>query len=530
MAKPMITTLSYKQLYLVSFIEGGVVMVTEIAGAKMLTPYFGASLYSWASTLSITLLALMSGYYYGGYATTKPWYNSADKILWVFLISGLSVAIMPMLGSFIMLKTIAFSFFTGLIVSQLLFLFIPIFLMGMISPMIIFQVTKKAELSGRSAGNIYAISTSGGILFTMCFGFLIIPGYGISLPVRVLGIAVTALAFILLIRNKMIRNKITVAFILLVLAILSLNHYKPRDFPPGSKMRLVDYSEGLLGELRVVDQLTQKPDGGFVNVRKLRVNNIQQNYVFTDVPSQSLLFYVNFAKQLFRFIPKKENVLLIGLGAGSLYGVLNKEHSKIETVEIDQRIYDFGIKYFGMPDHSNHHITDGRYFINTTKKKYDLIIIDVIIGESVPGQLLTLESLKKCGELLNPGGSLLIESGGLENFSENAFIPSVYKTLQSAGFLVKMYNPLRKPNFGDIVFLASKAPLISDSTLIADDVLIKGGPLSEFSMSLQSFNTKSSRVLTDDLNYVDVMLKDHYFRVRQSTRKEIASLNASHQY
>lgn len=170
MTKTVNATLSYKQLYLVSFIEGGVVMVTEIAGAKMLTPYFGASLYSWASTLSITLLALMSGYYSGGYVTTKSQYNSADKILWIFLVSGLSVAIMPLLGSFIMLRTIAFSFFTGLIVSQLFFLFLPIFLMGMISPMIIFQVTKKAELSGRSAGNIYAISTSGGILFTMTFG------------------------------------------------------------------------------------------------------------------------------------------------------------------------------------------------------------------------------------------------------------------------------------------------------------------------------------------------------------------------
>ena len=35
-----------KLLYGISFIEGGVVMVTEIAGARILTPFFGASLYS----------------------------------------------------------------------------------------------------------------------------------------------------------------------------------------------------------------------------------------------------------------------------------------------------------------------------------------------------------------------------------------------------------------------------------------------------------------------------------------------------
>lgn len=70
-----------KYLYFMSFIEGGVVMVAEIAGAKLLTPYFGASLYSWASTLSITLLALMTGYYFGGFVTTKPKFLSMIKMI-----------------------------------------------------------------------------------------------------------------------------------------------------------------------------------------------------------------------------------------------------------------------------------------------------------------------------------------------------------------------------------------------------------------------------------------------------------------
>src|SRR5687767_7540672 len=132
-----------RYLYLISFIEGGVVMVTEIAGARLLAPFFGASLYSWIATLSVTLFALMTGYYFGGYATTKPKYTSADKVIWVFFLSGLAVLLMPSLGHLIMQRTISFSFFAGLMISELLFLFPPIFLMGMISPMIIFQITKK---------------------------------------------------------------------------------------------------------------------------------------------------------------------------------------------------------------------------------------------------------------------------------------------------------------------------------------------------------------------------------------------------
>ena len=74
-----------KILYFISFVEGGPVMVTEISSAKLLSPYFGASIYSWASTLSITLLALMCGYYAGGYVTTKPKYQPSERIVWVFL-------------------------------------------------------------------------------------------------------------------------------------------------------------------------------------------------------------------------------------------------------------------------------------------------------------------------------------------------------------------------------------------------------------------------------------------------------------
>ena len=115
-------------------------MVTELAGARILAPYFGSSLYSWASTLSITLLALMTGYYFGGYATTKKKLSSQKAIFIVFLLSGILVLILPSLGRAVMSETINLSFFTGIIISQLVFLFPPIFLMGMMSPMIIYQM------------------------------------------------------------------------------------------------------------------------------------------------------------------------------------------------------------------------------------------------------------------------------------------------------------------------------------------------------------------------------------------------------
>jgi len=514
---------SFKQLYLISFIEGGVVMVTEIAGAKILTPYFGASLYSWAATLSITLLALMSGYYYGGYITTKPKFTSGKKIFLVFLLSGLSVMLMPSIGNFVMQNTLSLSFFSGLIISELFFLFLPIFLMGMISPMIIFQITKKAEDSGRSAGNIYAISTSGGICFTLIFGFIIIPSFGITLPLRILGLCVIFIAVLLLFKEKL-KEKRLLFPCLLVLFLIALFISQPKQEQNflRSSMKVIEHSEGLLGELKVFDVLSQPPNAEPVVIRKLKINNVQQNFVFRDMPEQSLLYYVNFARQLLKLLPEKGKALLVGLGAGSLYNVLVKQYKEVETVEIDKRIYDVGVKYFNMPAHQNNTITDGRYFINTAKKKYDLIVLDVIIGESVPAQLVTLESFKKCYDLLSPNGALLIEHGGLYRFTGNRFVPSVYKTLQAAGFYVSMFNPMSNDTLGDVVFFASKRDIDLYSLSISDDVYISAGPLSNYKLPVKLFDADLAKVMTDDRNEIDLMLKEHYFEVRKGIRKQLA--------
>lgn len=518
--------INLKWLYTISFIEGGVVMVTEITGAKLLTPFFGASLYSWASTLAITLFALMAGYYAGGYATTKARFSSSDKIVRIFLLSGVTVFLMPSLANFIMKNTISFSFFSGLIISEFVFLFFPIFLMGMISPMIIFQITKKAEQSGRSAGNIYAISTFGGILFTLVFGFLIIPNHGITLPLRLLGLGVSVMGFFLLLKEKLLMKKVAVtSLLMLILIAIALYLNKRKDFVANSNMKLITYSEGLLGELKVVDHLSSLPNGNPVVMRKLKTNNIQQNYVFRDKPEQSLNYYVNFTRQLIKSFPRKESALLIGLGAGSLYKILSEEYYNVETVEIDKRIYDIGVKYFGMLPHKNNVITDGRYFINVTKHKYDLIILDAIIGESVPGQLITIESFKKCYAILNEGGSLIIENGGLLSLADNSFVPSIFKTLHAAGFEVSIFNPLLSNSYGDAVFLATKNKLDVGKITIGDDFFLTGGALSKFELPLTTFDNSTANILTDDINNFDILLKKHYFEIRKGIRKELAKVN-----
>ena len=48
-------------LNVILFVSGGAVLALELLASRILTPYFGVSLYIWTGILSITLIALVLG-------------------------------------------------------------------------------------------------------------------------------------------------------------------------------------------------------------------------------------------------------------------------------------------------------------------------------------------------------------------------------------------------------------------------------------------------------------------------------------
>jgi len=48
------------------FISGGAILALELLASRIMTPYFGVSLYIWTGILSITLISLAFGYWWGG--------------------------------------------------------------------------------------------------------------------------------------------------------------------------------------------------------------------------------------------------------------------------------------------------------------------------------------------------------------------------------------------------------------------------------------------------------------------------------
>lgn len=101
-------------------------------------------------------------------------------------------------------------------------------------------------------------------------------------------------------------------------------------------------------------------------------------------------------------------ILLIGLGGASMQKFLHDllPETVLETVEIDPEVVRLAQKFFGFEPDDNQivHVNDGRVFIETSQRLYDIIFLDAYGPDSLPYSLSTQEFLKAVKDRLTEGG------------------------------------------------------------------------------------------------------------------------------
>lgn len=434
-----------KYIYLIAFIEGGSVMAIELAGAKMIAPFFGTSLFVWASVLAVTLGGLAGGYFAGGWATYR--FSPLKLLFWELLAGTLLIALMPFLSVKFMSLTANLGLRFGSLLSSFSFMFLPLVCMGMISPTIIHLQNKELKGTGKTAGTIYAVSTLGGIIMTLLMGFYLLPEWGIRKSVFLSAFLLGAMAILVVILVRKYKTVTGIGiFILLILFLASAKSFS--DTNPMYKY--LYWSEGILGQITVEETKTGERS------RTLYINQIPQTNVNPDQLPASLWKYPHRIAMLASMKKEHSKALLIGMGGGSIAMELKNMGFSLDVVEIDKRMPELGEKYFGFkPEGIGVYIDDGRHFIRTTKKKYDLVVIDVLNGEVQPHHMFTMESFEEIKQILEPDGMLMINNQGFFQGEHGRGARSVYKTLAESGFFVKYFFAGDAEHSADIHFIAS---------------------------------------------------------------------------
>ena len=173
--------------------------------------------------------------------------------------------------------------------------------------------------------------------------------------------------------------------------------------------------------------------------------------------------------------PKIKNILLVGFGSGILVNQLERllPIKNIDIVDIEQNIFLIAREYFDFKESSkqNFHLQDALIYLKTTKKKYDLIIVDVAGDEGIDERFcdseylsLIKKSLKKDGifvsnmpssrDIFNPKNKFALDL--IELYRANFKYVDIYSGETSNKIFYKTFF-----NLDEIVFDVTNMILIS---------------------------------------------------------------------
>ncbi len=424
-------------LILLVFVGGAASLSVELSASRLLAPYFGTSQFVWANVIGLILLYLTVGYYLGGRLADR--YPRFSILYLLTMIAGFLIGLIPFISRPILawslssFATYSISVFYGSLVSVILLFALPIILLGCVSPFAIRLSVDKVGRSGSIAGKLYAISTVGSILGTFLPVLWLIPTFGtrntffitaiMLMLVSLFGLLISRFQqpriapFLQPLNGQKRHRKIDTSLLSILLFIpLSFAIFgttgpiKPASGTNGGG-KLVTEKESFYNYIQVV-QVGDETQ--LVLNEGLGIHSIYNpDQVLTEGPWDYFMIAPYFNKPPFTQ-KQVQKVAVIGLGAGTIphefsavYGPIS-----IDGVEIDGTIVDLARQYFHM-DESNLHtiVQDGRYYLQTTTQKYDVMGIDAYQQPYVPFQLATVEFFREVRSHLTPQGVAVVNAG-----------------------------------------------------------------------------------------------------------------------
>lgn len=413
-------------LLFVVFLTGACVLVIEVVALRILSPYFGNTLYTASSVIGIILGALSVGYYIGGKLS-----DIAPKESFFFGIifaSGINVLLIQFLR--VKLLTILgykLSIITGPVVAALLLFFLPSILLGMLSPFAVKLVFQHAPAEGLGSitGKVFFWSTLGSIFGSFLAGFFLIPNFGISNIIIGVGFTLIAISGCAYLGTKS-KKKLFTPLILIIISTLLLLLIAPQE----SAGNVVLSFDGIYEKIKIIDDTY-----GGRPVRFFYQDRSSSGAMYLD-GQDHVYDYTKYYAIYKAFIKEPKEILVIGGGAYTIPKAYLKDlpQVNVDVSEIEPSLYEIGKKYFFVPENPRlkNYVADGRRFLHDSQKKYDIIFSDVYYSlYSIPSHFTTKEFFLLAKEKLRDGGIFIANVIGSLSRQEPSFTLSEIKTFQN---------------------------------------------------------------------------------------------------
>jgi len=141
-------------------------------------------------------------------------------------------------------------------------------------------------------------------------------------------------------------------------------------------------------------------------------NDTKQSEVDMLMPHRLALRYTQAMMSALLFNPSPQQVLMIGLGAGSMVHFLWHYFPDVHIDAVEQRadVAHLAVTYFALPIDTriNIIINDGLNFLQETDKQYDLILVDAFTHEGIATDVQERMFFAACQRRLTPEAILSV--------------------------------------------------------------------------------------------------------------------------
>jgi len=426
------------------FVVGMASLGAEIAAARLLAPYFGASTIVWANTIGVVLVALSVGYWLGGrYADRHPHMRGLCLLVLVaaVLIAAVPFAARPFLGfSVDAFDTVSIGGFAGSLFGVLVLVAVPVTLLGAASPWAVRLSVSDPKHSGEVVGRLYALSTAGSLFGTMVAALLLIPLLGTQRTFLIFALALALVA----------AAGLGWRFVLVPAAVALTISAPVGTIKAADTGKVLYEAETTHQYARVVERL----DGS----RVLELNEGQAvhslyrpgDYLTGDYWDGHL--YLPFVAQ--RQPPAR--IAILGNAGGTVARAFGHffPRTAVDAVEIDGELTELGRRFLDLENpRMRVFAEDARPWLERSAGGYDAIMVDAYRQPYIPFYLATREFFELTRDRLAPGGVVIVNVGHPEGSDE---LERVLGRTMATAFPHVLRDPIEPTN---TLLLAAEGPL-----------------------------------------------------------------------
>lgn len=447
-------------LYFIIFLEGYVVLSTELLAIRLMIPFAGSGADTISIIIAAVLLPLACGYYRGGQPKYARGRNNCivpvrDRLIFNLLASaailaaGLSYSFLD--WSFDLAQT-----FAGLqnrialaLLYASLFIVMPVYFLGQTVPLIsnYFPRGKLPFLTG----HILFYSTLGSFAGALFTTLVLMPFFGVHMAVMAtLGCLV--LLILILQRKKFSLPSLGIVAVFILAWLINTDQ---------AMKNLGIVSNNQYNTVQVVDY-------DLKNVRTLEINRSFASVVHQD-NRDTVAPYLSFIEKnlIDSALSENRRLSILVLGAGGFTVGRSDTVNDYVYVDLDVQLRYVAEHFFlkeKLSDNKKFVAMDARAYLLQTKEKFDLIVIDLFKDSiTTPDDIVVHEFFREVKAHLSDGGMMAVNFVLSPNLSDE-YSQNVDTTMRSVfpyinRHLVGTFNPWSAENsWMNILYIYANYP------------------------------------------------------------------------